>query len=244
MKSLHLVSLALVFTATLRLGAADAPKLLHDLGHGQTSMAEPLKSFIQDIGVEFVERKEPLTAGVLEGVRLLYLRAPSEAFSAEEKESIVRFVRGGGSLLLVLDEDVRQSLEKTGANELIAPFGLKLTPDLPYLHNCGAIAKAGVINRADREIPYSGGRAVEGGTPFAFMLDKLGQPANAIAASATVAGGGRVVVIGEGMATLLFLGKPEGVRLSGVPRNARATTYWGKDSRIFMEEVIAWLVQR
>ncbi len=127
---------------------------------------------------------------------------------------------------------------------MIAPFGLKLTPDLPYLHNCGGIAKAGAINQADREIPYSGGRAVEGGTPFAYVLDKDGKPAEAFAASATPGKGARIVVMGEGMASLLGLGVPEGVRLSGIPRDPRGTKYWGKDSTVFIEEVFAWLVKK
>jgi hypothetical protein len=50
--------------------------------------------------------------------------------------------------------------------------------------------------------------------------------------------------MGEGMASLLMLGKPEGVRLSGVPRDPRGTVYWGKDREVFMEEVLAWLVKR
>lgn len=47
----------------------------------------------------------------------------------------------------------RQSLAVTGVNDLVEPFGMKLTPDTPYVHNCSAIAKAGEIHRADREIP-------------------------------------------------------------------------------------------
>lgn len=244
MKPRHLPSFLLALTLLVRASAAAAPTLLHDLAHGQKSFAEQMKPLAERAGTAFTETKEPLTPAALKQARLLYLRAPSEPFSAGEKDSVIGFVRGGGSLLLVMDEESRQSLQKTGVNDLIAPFGLKLTPDLPYLHNCGAIAKAGPIHRADREIPYSGGRAVEGGTPFAFRLDKDGKPADPIAASTEVPGGGRIVVIGEAMATLLDLGKPEGVRLSGPPRDARNTTYWGKDSRIFMEEVILWLAQR
>jgi hypothetical protein len=45
-------------------------------------------------------------------------------------------------------------------------------------------------------------------------------------------------VLGEGMASL-FLGDPNGVRLSGGLNNP--TTYWGKDSAIFMEELLTWL---
>jgi len=240
--------LGLIIASTVlaggRLNAADSPKLLFDLGHGQRSFAQEMEPLAARIGVAFAEKKEPLSAATLAGVRLLYVRTPGEGFSAEEKASIVRFVREGGSLLVVIDEEARQSIAKTGVNDLIAPFGLKFTPDLPYVHNCGALAKAGAIHRADREIPYSGGRAVEGGTPFAFMLDQEGKPAQPMATSVMVPGGGRVVAIGEAMATLLTLGKPEGVRLSGPPRDARNTTYWGKDSIVFMEEVIAWLVQR
>ena len=92
-------------------------------------------------------------------------------------------------------------------------------------------------------MPYSGGRAVEGGTPFAFQLDKDGKPAQPFAASKRLERGGRIVVMGEGMASLL-LGVPEGRRLTGPPRDAQNTVYWGKDSAIFMEEVLAWLARR
>ena len=37
------------------------------------------------------------------------------------------YVKQGGALLLVLDEESRQSLATTGVNDLIAPFGMKLT---------------------------------------------------------------------------------------------------------------------
>jgi hypothetical protein len=141
-------------------------------------------------------------------------------------------------LLLVLDEERRQSLDKTGVNNVIGPFGMRLTPDTEYLHNTGAVAKAGEINKADRELPFSGGRAVEGGTPFAFQLDKDGKPSQPFAAYRRLDTGGRVVVMGEGMASL-FLGDPNGVRLSG--DQTKLTPYWGKDSALFMEELLMWL---
>ena len=147
-------------------------------------------------------------------------------------------MKGGGSLLLVLDEERRQSLEKTGVNNIISPFGMKLTLDTEYLHNNGAVAKAGEINKADREVPFSGGRAVEGGTPFAFQLDKQGNPWHPFGSYRRLDTGGRIVVLGEGMASL-FLGEPNAVRLSGDQKNL--TPYWGKDSSIFMEEVLSWL---
>lgn len=241
MKILNFFSLFLAAAAAAF--AAETPRVLHDLAHGQTPLAPPMKDIAAKLGVTVTDSKVPITPKVLEGVRLLYLRAPSGEFTAPERESIVNFVRAGGSLLLVLDEESRQSLAVTRVNDLLAPFGLKLSPDLPYLHNCGGLAKAGAINAADREIPYSGGRAVEGGTPFAFMLDQDGKPAAPFAASVVRENGARIVVIGEGMASL-FLGKPDGVRLSGVSRDFSKTTYWGKDSAIFMEEVVSWLVKQ
>jgi hypothetical protein len=93
---------------------------------------------------------------------------------------------------------------------------------------------------AGESMPFSGGRAVEGGTTFAFQLDKEGKPSHPFGAYKRLDNGGRIVVLGEGMASL-FLGDPNAVRLSGDLTNP--TLYWGKDSAIFMEEVLMWLSQ-
>ena len=219
-------------------------RVYYDRAHGQNSPSAGLAEISTRAGFVTTVHEQPISLETLRGARALYLRAPSKAFAPAEKDAVKEFIKGGGSLLLVLDEEQRQSLATTAVNDIIEPFGLKLTADVPYLHNCGAIAKAGEINRADREVPYSGGRAVEGGTPFAWQLDKEGKPAQAFAAWKKVEnGGGRIVVMAEGMASL-FLGEPNGERLSGIPRNFEGTTYWGKDSAIFMEEVMAWLVKQ
>ena len=213
-------------------------RLVFDQAHGEQPPPEPLHGIAKKLGLEVQASSGPITAATLEGARILYLRAPSQEFTPSEVEAIVKFVNGGGSLLLVLDEERRQPLEKTRVNHLIDPFGMKLTPDTEYLHNTGAVAKAGEINKADREVPFSGGRAVEGGTAFAFQLDKDGKPAHPFGAYKRLDNGGRIVVLGEGMASL-FLGDPNAVRLSGGLNNI--TPYWGKDSAIFMEEVLTWL---
>jgi hypothetical protein len=228
---------ALLCAGTASAQSAGRPRILFDLAHGQRQVPPPTAAVAERLGAALDTSTGPLTAAALAGVRLLYLRAPSAAIAPEERAAIVAFVRGGGALLLVMDEQRRQDLSVVGADDVIEPFGLRLTPDTPYLHNTGALARAGTINAADREVPYSGGRAVEGGTPFAFQLDAAGKPAQPFAASTTVAGGGRIVVMAEGMASL-FLGVPEGKRLTGPPRDAQNTVYWGKDSAIFMEEVI------
>jgi hypothetical protein len=241
---------ALLFAATLGLcvarldvvaaQATTAARLVFDQAHGEQPPPPQLSDVAKKLGLEIQTSTGPITVDALKGARLLYLRAPSTEFTPSETEAIVGFVKGGGSLLVVLDEERRQSLEKTRVNTLLSPFGMKLTPDTEYLHNTGALAKAGEINKADREVPFSGGRAVEGGTPFAYQLDKDGKPSHPFGAYTRVAGGGRIVVLGEGMASL-FLGDPNAVRLSDDPKNL--TPYWGKDSAIFMAEVLAWLAR-
>ena len=232
------ISLCLLSVDLLSAQEVGRVRLMFDQAHGEQPPPAQLHALAEKLGLEIHSSAETITPRVLEGARMLYLRAPSKEFTAEETAAIVDFVKGGGSLLLVLDEERRQSLEKTGVNKLIGPFGMRLTPDTEYLHNTGAIAKAGEINKADREVPFSGGRAVEGGTPFAFQLDKENKPSQPFGAYKRLDNGGRIVVLGEGMASL-FLGDPSGVRLSGSLNDP--TIYWGKDSAIFMEEVLTWL---
>jgi hypothetical protein len=224
----------------MRVQRAGAVRLLYDLAHGEQAPPGPMGDIAKKLGLEIQTSAQPISAESLKGVRILYLRAPSKEFASTETEAIVAFVKSGGSLLLVLDEERRQSLVKTGVNNLITPFDMRLTPDTGYLHNCGGIAKAGEINKADRELPFSGGRAVEGGSAFAFQLDKDGKPAQPFGAYKRLDNGARIVALGEGMASL-FLGVSNGVRLTGVPNDPTGTTYWGKDSAIFMEEVLMWL---
>ena len=90
-------------------------------------------------------------------------------------------------------------------------------------------------------MPYDGGREIFGGTPFAFQLDENGKPAQPYAAYKKLGNGARIVVMAEGMASL-FLGSPDGVRLHEDPGGD--TKWWGKDSQVFMEEVLAWLLAR
>jgi hypothetical protein len=215
-------------------------KIYFDMAHGEAPWPPQMAELGKRVGYELEPGSAPITAEALAGNRLIYLRAPNKAFQESEKQAIISFVKAGGSLLLVLDEEERQKLAVVGINDVIEPFGLKLSGDTPRLLNTGAIAKAGEINKADRQIPYDGGRQVFGGTPFAYQLDREGNPAQPFAAYAKSDSGGRIVVMGEGMASL-FLGVPEGVRLTVQPANPK---WWGKDSAIFMEEVLSWLLAR
>jgi hypothetical protein len=220
---------------------AGRARIYSDHAHGTAPLPPEYASVAAKLGAEVVAHQTPITADALKGFRLVVLRAPQKEITAAERTALIDFVKQGGSLLLVVDEEVRTSLAATHANELIAPFGMTLTADVPYLHNNGALAKKGTINTADRELPFSGGRAIEGGNAFAWQLDKDGKPAQPFAASTVLGSKGRVVVMAEAMASL-FMGTADGVRLTGVPRDPSKTTYWGKDSAVFMEELLTWLI--
>ena len=218
-----------------------AARIYFDQAHGEAPPPAPMMDIGRRLGFELDLVRDSATAESLKGSRLVYFRAPNGTFTESEKAAIVAHVNSGGSVLLVLDEEKRQSLAKTGVNDILAPFGMKLSGDTPRIVNTGAIAKAGEINRADRQVPYDGGREIVGGTPFAFQLDPNGRPAQPYAAYKKLDNGARIVVLAEGMASL-FLGSSDGVRLHEDPVNPNNTKWWGKDSQVFMEEVLAWLL--
>ncbi len=221
-------------------GVVDTKRIYFDTGHGEARWPSQMEEIGKRLGYRLEQGTGSITPEALAGSQLVYLRAPNKAFQDSEKQAIIAFVKAGGSLLAVLDEEQRQRLAVVGMNDIIGPFGLKLSGDTPHIVNTGAIAKAGEINKADREVPYDGGRQVFGGTSFAYQLDRDGKPAQPYAAYVKLDTGGRIVVMGEGMASL-FLGVPDAVRLTVDPDHPK---WWGKDSPAFMEEVLSWLLAR
>lgn len=201
---------------------------------------EPLA---KKLGLELVPHSQPLTAETLRGVGLVQLQTPVKRIEPAEQQVLIDFVKRGGALLVVSDEELRIPLPASDVNSLLQAFGLKFTGDVAYLHNCGALAIKGPINAAERQLPFSGGRAVEGGTPFSRMIGEDGKPSEHVhGAFVEQPNGGRVVALSEAMASLL-MGTVEGVRRTGEPRDPAKTTYWGKDSTVFMEEVVTWLTR-
>lgn len=221
---------------------SDKPKLMVTQSHGEWKNPARLNKLARDLGIEFIALKQEVTKELLKGIDVVYILMPSEEIGDKERSVLIEYIKGGGSMLLVQDSEKRQSISTTRANELIAPFGMELTDDTPYVHNCGAMAKKGEINKKDREIPYSGGRAVVGGTPFSYMLNEDGHPSDLVhGAYLEKANGSRIIVLSEGMASL-FLGVEDGVRLTGT--TVQDTKYWGKDSEIFNKELLEWLIRK
>src|SRR5438128_6967767 len=85
----------------LRGQRADTVRLIYDQAHGEPPPG-PMDAIAKKLGLEIQTSARPINAEALKGVRILYLRAPTKEFAAAETEAIVAFVKGGGSLLLVM----------------------------------------------------------------------------------------------------------------------------------------------
>jgi hypothetical protein len=91
-------------------------KVYFDRAHGEAPWPAQMVEVGKRVGYELAPGSGPITAEALAGNRLIYLRAPNKAFQDSEKQAIISFVKGGGSLLLVLDEEERQKLAVVGVN--------------------------------------------------------------------------------------------------------------------------------
>lgn len=215
----------------------DNKTLVFDVSHGEFPFnVENYNGLLpENSGATFENNTEEITGGVLNDTYGLILFMPAMALSEPEKNAIIDYLGAGGSLLLIVDEERRMPLN--GINDIITPFNLKLTDDAPVRHNCGAIAEKSEVCADRREIPYSRGRSIEGGTVIGKIYDEGDY---VYCAYTNLPSGGKIIVMGDGMAALL-MGGPDGVRFSGTgPADSK---FWGKDSQIFMEEIFAFLLK-
>lgn len=241
MKKHLIIFLIGYFTIIINFAYSQSSKtIIYDAFHGQN----PKNGYIfnrllpnnSDASIE-VDSIE-LSENILRGKDGLILFSPTKAFKIDEKQAIVKYLISGGSLLLIFDEERRMSLNGVGVNDMIIPFGIELTKDAPARHNCGAIADSSDILNGKRELPYSGGRSIKGG----IVISKVYDDGNYIhCAYIKIPDGGKVIVMSDGMAGLL-LGRPDGERFSGTgPFDSK---YWGKDSKVFMQEILNFLIKK
>lgn len=222
--------------------ASGQPKnktILFDLSHGQNSKnAETFKGLLpENKGETLALNETEITQATLQGSDALIIFSPVKPFESAEKQAIEDYLRLGGSLLLIFDEEQRMKLQEVGVNDFVVPFGIEYTGDVPARHNCGAIAEKSKICKGKRELPYSGGRSIKGGKAISRVYDN----GNYIhCAWEKLPKGGKIIMMSDGMAGLL-LGKPDGVRFSGT--GTSDSKYWGKDSRLFMQEILAFLTK-
>src|SRR2546430_1609699 len=111
----------------LRGQTARRVRLVLDQAHGEQPPPGQMDPIARKLGLEIQTSAESISSRALEGARILYLRAPSKEFTAVETEAIVGFVKSGGSLLRVLDEEGGEALDKTPVKELIRPVRMRAT---------------------------------------------------------------------------------------------------------------------
>ena len=168
--------------------------------------------------------KKEVNAKDLEGCDLLFVHIPSAKYTPGEVGVITRHITGGGSLFLVMDQDMWSTLDQTNVNDLIRPFGIQFGGESPD-SQAGGHTNAGPITDKRLKISYHGARTVTGGTPFAFN-DR--SDANPFGTFKEVEKGGRVVVMGDGMVSL-YMTSWEGVQ--------------DYQCQEFMQAVFRWLLK-
>lgn len=218
---LRLLTLTMLMTGVVvgNLPAQDAPgkRVLVDVAHGQRFWNDPASMtegqgdigrarYLRDqlgqttaaLGAEFGYATEELTPERLAGWDVLFIHVPTLPYAQTEVEAIADYVDGGGSLFVVLEVDYWSKLEDTNLNEIIAPFGLEYGGPIPG-EKSGAYTRAGLVTREPLKVPYHGGRAVSGGTPFCFTRQSEELPFGVFVERE---GGGRVIAMGDGMVSL------------------------------------------
>ena len=169
--------------------------------------------------------KKEVTPKEVEGCDAVFIHIPSARYTAGEVDAISKRVSSGGSLFLVMDQDMWSTLDQTNVNDLIRPFGIQFGGESPD-SQAGGHTKAGVIGDKPLKISYHGARTVTGGTPFAFN-DR--SDANPFGTFKEVGKGGRIVVMGDGM-TSLYMTSWEGVN--------------DYQCQEFMQSAFRWLLKR
>ena len=67
--------------------------------------------------------KKEVGPGDLDGCDLLFIHIPSAPYAPGEVSAISKYITSGGSVFLVMDQDMWSTLEQTKTNDVIRPFG-------------------------------------------------------------------------------------------------------------------------
>lgn len=230
-------------------GVSAQKKGLFDLSHGQFQDTFVAPSYYDYVipeyeqmaaagGYQWVMNRDEITSETLQGIDVLLMLSPlskttQKNLTEVEKQAIRQFIERGGSVILFVDEEKhRVNLEAYGVNDLTRRFGIEVLGDFEVPGNCGAVTFENEIFGGLREIPCSGVRGVKGGIPASVCMEQGRQ----ISSYVRLDNGGKLYVAGETMVALL-MGYPDGER--NVHRMMESR-WWGKDSRLYMKELIDW----
>lgn len=225
-------------------------RLMFDLSHGQflDKFTEPgfydyvipgYLDILERYGIEYVPNEKEITTESLSGIDVLLMLSPlareyQKPITENEKKAITDYIRSGGTLLMFVDEEeYRVILDEYGANDITRQFGIEIGDDITDVPgNCGAITFENEIFKGRREVPYSGSRKLRGGIPASVCMEGGWLHSSYV----KTGNGGKLFVAAETMVALL-MGYPDGERNV---HKMMETRWWGKDSRLFMEELIVW----
>ncbi|HEX6224325.1 MAG TPA: hypothetical protein VFZ52_07940 [Chryseolinea sp.] len=245
MKSIvYFISIVLLSLAHNMACYAQQKKILVDVGHGQKFYSDPADNISSDLvpaerlkymtgelaknasahnaAIGYV--KAPITKEALAKSDLLFIHTPSKQYSPDECAAIREFVNGGGSLFIVMEVDYWSTLAQANVNDIVKPFGITFAADNPD-ESSGGHSVASKVTQQKYSIPSHGARLVDGGTPFAYSNASDTKP---IGVYKEVKGGGKVVAMGEGMASL-YMNSWQGVD--------------NYQCAAFMNEVVGWLLK-
>ena len=230
------------------------PVLLFDKSHGQclgssytADVVPDYEKMAADNGAEFViNEDQPLNEATLAGVDVVLLLSPPQHdlqknISDEEAAALVDFVRRGGSLIVFVDEEAhRVLLEPYNINAVTKPFGVEFGYDNKIAFNNGAVSFENEIFKGRYEVPCTGMRSIKGGVPASVCMDEGYLHASYV----ELESGGKLFACAETMVALL-MGGDEGIERKGptrrTPEGRMTQTGWfGKDSRKYMADLIAW----
>jgi hypothetical protein len=226
------------------LAQGNAKKILIDVAHGQKFWNDPgdMKAMDQN----FVERVKYMTAEIkksassvnadigyikgkikpadLETCDLLFIHIPSTKYDAAEVHAINDYLNKGGALFLAMDANYWSTLDQTGVNDIVSPAGITFEGDNPDTLS-GGYTKPTALTDKKLKVTFHGGRIVKGGTPFCFTNQSEAYP---FGTYTKLASGGKVVALGDGMASLYMTSWKD------------VNDYQCSE---FMHEVFAWLLE-
>jgi hypothetical protein len=237
-----LTVVALIFACTTL--QAQKKKILVDVGHGQRFYSDPADKISTQLvptdrlsymtgeltkngaahNASIGYLKKTISPDALAKSDLLFIHSPSAKYSAEECKAIEQFIKKGGSLFIVMEEDYWGTLAQVNLNDIVTPFGITFKSDNPNKVS-GGHSNSGVITKKKYSIPMHGARLVEGGKPFAYSDVSEENP---FGVYAETTGGGKIIAMGEGMVSLYM------------------TSWQGVDNyqcAEFMGDTIGWLLK-
>ena len=100
----------------------DLPTLYLLTGHGEATMASSFSTAVEKENIQPQELSLLTKEGVPEDADCVLIYAPQSDISEEEKEMLLRYLQGGGSLLLITDPPLEGKL--TNLEALMAEYGV------------------------------------------------------------------------------------------------------------------------